>query len=546
MLFIYFYLISFSLIGYGLLINKILKVNLYNFGSLGLMGISFLTIVSYTTSLFIAHSYIFNFLIILVGIISLIIFVKSITDFKKEIISYAIVFGVLSIFILIGKTHDDFPYYHFAYSQLITEYSHPIGMGQLNNGFRHPSSIFFLSSMFYLPKISFYLFHITPAYFMGFANLFLLRNVLDKNIFENCKFINLLSLIFFIFINVFFYRLAEHGTDRSGLILAICVIILLLTILNLSSKFFFDVESNIKFFSIILCMLISLKPFYLIYAPFFLVLLLSRNTRDVVIKLLLSKTLIYCLLFIFFIFFFTFVNSGCIIFPLEFTCFENLYWSTTKEAVEGVRIWYELWAKGGANPHNFVDDKQEYISGFNWLVNWIDIYFFNKVSDFLLGLFFLLLIFYFSFFSKKKNYDFSKSDNKYLIIYFLIIICFIEWFMNHPSLRYGGYHLLPLIFYIPLCLHLSNVNFDINFFRKRAIILILITLTIFLSRNVSRLIKEYNQYNYNPFVNTKYKIDHDLIFKINNWVKINIDNHDGLSKYKQIKFIGKDFLIIKN
>ena len=204
MLFIYFFLISFSLIGYGLLINKALKINIYNFGCLGLMGISFLTIISYASSLFIPHSYIFNISIILFGILMLIIFNKEITHPKKEILNFVIIFGVLLIFILIGKTHDDFPYYHFAYSQLITEYPHPIGMGQLNNGFRHPSSLFFLSSMFYLPKISFYLFHIAPAYFLGFANLFLLRNIFDKNIFQDLKFINLLNLIFFIFINIFF------------------------------------------------------------------------------------------------------------------------------------------------------------------------------------------------------------------------------------------------------------------------------------------------------------------------------------------------------
>ena len=118
--------------------------------------------------------------------------------------------------------------------------------------------------------------------------------------------------------------------------------------------------------------------------------------------------------------------------------------------------------------------------------------------------------------------------------------------MNHPSLRYGGYHLLPLIFYIPLCLYLSNLKFDINFFKKRALILIIITLVIFLGRNISRLNEEYNQYNYNPFVSTKYKIDYDLIFKINKWFKINIDDSDGLSKYKEVSFIGKNFLIIKN
>ena len=116
--------------------------------------------------------------------------------------------------------------------------------------------------------------------------------------------------------------------------------------------------------------------------------------------------------------------------------------------------------------------------------------------------------------------------------------------MNHPSLRYGGYHLLPLILYVPLCLYLSNFNFDTNFFRKRALILILITLTIFVSRNFSRLIKEHNQYNYNPLINTKYKIDYNLLFNINKWFKINLNNQDGLSKYKVVNFLGNSFIII--
>tara|TARA_B110000971_G_scaffold162342_1_gene165985 strand:- start:1364 stop:3004 length:1641 start_codon:yes stop_codon:yes gene_type:complete len=546
MLFIYFFLISFSLIGYGLLINKALKINIYNFGCLGLMGISFLTTISYASSLFIPHSYIFNISIILFGILMLIIFNKEITHPKKEILNFVIIFGVLLIFILIGKTHDDFPYYHFAYSQLITEYPHPIGMGQLNNGFRHPSSLFFLSSMFYLPKISFYLFHIAPAYFLGFANLFLLRNIFDKNIFQDLKFINLLNLIFFIFINIFFYRLSEHGTDRSGLILVICMIISLFTIINASKKSFFDVESNIKFFGIILCLLISLKPFYLIYAPFFLVLLLNKDTRNIVLRLLISRTFIYCLLFVFFIFFFTFINSGCIIFPLSFTCFDNLYWSTSIKTVEGVRTWYELWAKGGANPHYFIENKKEYISGLNWISNWMDIYFFNKVSDFLLSLLLLFIVFYLTFFLKNRNNVFKKNNNSYLIVYLLIFLSFIEWFMNHPTLRYGGYHLIPFILYVPLCLYLSNFNFSLNFFNKRALILILITLIIFVGRNFSRLIKEHNQYNYNPLVSTKYKINYDLLFNINRHFKISLKGQDGLTKYKEFNFLGNSFIIIND
>mgnify|MGYP003302312979 CR=1 FL=1 len=69
---------------------------------------------------------------------------------KKEIIYTFLTFSFLLLFIAVGKNHDDFPYYHFPYVSLLTEYSHPIGLGLINNGFRSPSSIFFISSLFSL------------------------------------------------------------------------------------------------------------------------------------------------------------------------------------------------------------------------------------------------------------------------------------------------------------------------------------------------------------------------------------------------------------
>ena len=114
------------------------------------------------------------------------------------------IFSLLIIFIAVGKNHDDFPYYHFPYISILTEFSHPFGLGLLNNGFRSPSSIFFLGSMFYLPGVGVYLFHITPAIILGFANLILLKKVFDKNTFDQFKLDNLISLISIIFINIFF------------------------------------------------------------------------------------------------------------------------------------------------------------------------------------------------------------------------------------------------------------------------------------------------------------------------------------------------------
>ena len=67
------------------------------------------------------------------------------------------------------------------------------------------------------------------------------------------------------------------------------------------------------------------------------------------------------------------------LFPAKFTCFEHFEWAISKKEVEDVRIWYELWAKGGATPNFVVDERINYITNFNWIPNWFEVYFFNKV-----------------------------------------------------------------------------------------------------------------------------------------------------------------------
>ena len=81
------------------------------------------------------------------------------------------------------------------------------------------------------------------------------------------------------------------------------------------------------------------------------------------------------------------MNSGCLIFPIAQTCFYNLDWSLNKELIQETKVWFELWAKSGARPNFVVENRVEYISDFNWLSSWTQNYFFNKVSDFLLGFF---------------------------------------------------------------------------------------------------------------------------------------------------------------
>ena len=151
----------------------------------------------------------------------------------------------------------------------MTEFSHPIGLGQLNNGFRSPSSIFFINSLFYLPGVEYYLFHFTPAFILGFANIILYKTIVDQKLFEKFKFLIFLLYYLFCLINIFFYRLAEHGTDRSGMILVLIAIIYLYELIKQNIINNKDLrEDKLKFFAILICFVVSIKPFYLIYLSF--------------------------------------------------------------------------------------------------------------------------------------------------------------------------------------------------------------------------------------------------------------------------------------
>ena len=314
-------------------------------------------------------------------------------------------------------------------------------------------------------------------------------------------------------------------------------IIYISSTLNITNKKI--IIENIKFTCILICFVITIKPFYLIYFPLILIFLINKETYKSFFELLISKTSIFCIFLIFLTFFFTFINSGCLVFPLTFTCYENLSWAIDRENVDSVNKWFELWSKAGATPNIVVDDREKYVTNFNWLSNWFNTYFFNKVSDFILGVTFLSLIYFFTFYKKNKFLTFNKN---LFSIYFYVIFALIEWFLNHPSLRYGGYHLIALLLFLPLCDIISNMKIQRNEFIKKATILILITFIIFLGRNLIRLNKEYNHYAYNPFNNPNFKFiggDKKFYFRYNEIMSKNMLSYD------KVNFFGKTILVIK-
>ena len=498
-------IILFSIIGFGYLSSKFLSIRL-SLGELGLSGILFMTILSYITNLFVSHGFIHNSIFLAIGLFAFFLILKK-RLFRKKIRLILLISSVLFIGILMHKTHDDFFYYHFPYTVSLIELKKIFGLGNLEHGFRTPSSIFYFNSLFYLPILQKSLINSGAIYFLIFSNIFLIQKVFNQLKNKKFNFILIISLLSLLFINTIFYRLAEHGTDRSALILIFILAIYYLEGTNrkLSKINFIQYYQKIL---IIVLLIVSLKSFYLIYTIFIFILFFEFRKilfKENFYKKIFFERVSYYFLIGTTIFIFTiFSNTGCLIYPASFSCIESFSWSIPKKEVIEMKTWYELWSKAGATPTYRINDVEFYLSGLNWFPNWLQNHFFNKISDFLLSLILIVLITSI-FLIKFKKVKIPKKN--FYLFYVSILLLLLEWFLNHPALRYGGFTLIALSIFIPISIFIEsrlNLNFKLE---KKITFLIFISFLIFSLKNIDRILEESDKYNYNPLINAHYYID---------------------------------------
>ena len=491
-------LIIFSYLGYGILSFKLLNLNYRNsnLGYIGISGCFLLILLSYITIFFVPHNSIHNIIIIILGIL---IFLKNYKSINPKYLKLLLLFIIVTFsFFLISKTHDDFPYYHLPFSLNLSENKIQFGLGNLNLAFRHHSSILFLNSLKYLPDLKFYLFNLPNYLIYIFVNIVLIDEIIKKN---NTNYIKIFSLFFLTLINIKFTRLAEYGTDLAGQLI---LIILFLNIIKFLLSEKIDSE-NLILTSFILILLASFKVYFILYFSIFFILIYFIKKKDLeIFKIFNVKICVYFLSFLFLISLHNFISTGCLIYPVSKLCVGSYYdWSLAINEVERLANWLDLWSKAGAAPNYKVDNIENYLSGFNWVENWIDKYFFNKVSDYLLVLFFtsLLVLFFF------KN-QFSKSiklKTKYFYISLFIsafsLLFILFWFTNHPSLRYGGYIPIAIFVFSLISYFISDSDLPKNS-NRNAKILIILVLLVFNIKNLNRIYSEFNridQYQFNSF-----------------------------------------------
>ena len=495
----------FSVLGYGLIFNTIfnLKINNLNLGKIGILGLFFLTTISSFTHIFMSHGFIHNIFFISLGFIYFIynFYIKKIS--KKNIYYLSIIFILLLSGLLIAKNNEDFSYYHLPNTIQFFEQKLQFGLGNLNHGFKHVSSIFLLNSIFIFPKIKYFLINIPNFFLLVFSIYYLIYNILfRKKITNNIKTINLISLILIL---TKFSRLAEYGTDIFGQILII-IVILEIIIFSYKKKIILNNDKyDFLFINILIIFAFTTKVYFIIYLLFPIAIFIFIEKKKELIQYFLKPKILFIFLVPFFLIILSnFSATGCFIFPIANTCFANyLDWGLNIDTINYLNNHYELWAKAGRGSNYMVENSENYVKGLNWVSFWFKNYFITKVSDFILVVMFILIVVY-TFLSKKnlslkKNYLFT---NKFLkIIYGLIFSLFIFWFLKFPQLRYGGYVLVFFILAIPSVFLFYEINFKNKLLKKKIIMLIMLSFIIFNFKNVLRIKNEINDEHLDNFKN---------------------------------------------
>ena len=492
-------ILTFSIIGYGFLFSRIINKELltYNLGYQGLLGIFFLTIISYTTIFFVKHDYFHNLIIHSIGVASFLFFFKKDRSFIElgRLIS---ILSILFIGILILVNHDDFSYYHLTYSLGLTEDKLVFGLGNFQHGYKHHSSIFFFNSIIYLPFIKFYLFHSCGWFTLIFANYLILDFLLFKKI-KELKFEYFFYLLTFMFINIKYSRIGGYGTDLSGQIILLLIIPLIYSTLKLktdNSKF----SSNLSIIVFLIVYSTTLKAFFILNLIFLTPFLFFFNFKKILNYLFISKTFVVSFFTLSLLLSINIAYTGCAVYPVKETCFENkLSWSLSKKHVAHMNNWYEQWSKAGAGVNYRVKDPENYIKGINWVSNWYDRYFEYKGNETLKAMLLITIIFLFLFRGPQKEMPDKKNKKIIFSLLILTIILSLEWFLNHPAFRYGGYYLLCIIWFIPISIYLNNKNFLFIQKKKITISLIILSLLIFNLRNIKRIDDEFLRVTYNNF-----------------------------------------------
>ena len=469
------FLCALSLLSTGRLFNKLIikkkDVNFFESLIYGFIFISFFSLLlNFFTSL---NQQLNSVIIIILLIIYFLIFRKHL---KTDLILLLII-SFLSVLIMSFENinRPDGGLYHFPFINILNDEKLIVGLSNLHFRYGHISIIQYISSIY-----NNYLFTdngtlIPPTIiFFSLLGYFLYEIFFSKS----DKFYKLLSLLFVLYILINMNRYSSWGNDDFASIIFFIVLIE-------SYKFLLDYNLNTYSKITLLCTICFLiKTFYLII---FLVpvILFFISFKKIGLGNYFNRSLFFCFIFITLWLIRGFLSTSCLIFPIEFTCYENFDWSLKEKAILNISIISEAWSKDWPNfelQKNYGYDY--YISNFNWISTWIK----NHFIVILKNLSILIPIIFITKFYIKI--DLNTLQKKFInSACFVLTIFILIWFLKFPILRYGEGILVSLVIIVSFYLKFSFLTKDL---RTISFILIIIFCTgVFLKNSI----KFYNNFN---------------------------------------------------
>tara|TARA_B100000963_G_scaffold361895_1_gene400629 strand:+ start:4333 stop:5847 length:1515 start_codon:yes stop_codon:yes gene_type:complete len=477
-----------SIIGYGILIdNTILKnqINLDLYNLIFFKGLICIGLICVFINFFISISDLISFIIISTGIIFFLFsFVKN--KSKKSKILFLVFVSLLSFFFAFySGINDDFGYHYqtiknyksqnlfeIKHHRMISYNSHWLFLNSIFSISFFTSSIFILSSLFY--SITIY-------------DFIKLINSSIKNKYNYLVLLSFLSLVFFLGV---LNKMKDFGTDIPGVIVCIYILIII---------FYYIFETKEKITNKSFLFILLLCQFaLLIKLTNALIFLFCIPIFYKVIKQKISYS-IFLIIFLYPIpwLFQNYTISGCLIWPINFTCF-----SGTEGAVREIYL-IESFAKGDITTNMNVN-------GFGWINEWLT----NHISKILetYFIFFVLLLIPFTYIllkekSVKKILKIIKNkyiNFNYLMFFVIILLSNLIWFLNAPAYRFGIFYNLLLIIFIVMPLWFFMLDHKFKFLLRYSKFVIIFVSLYFVYENLKKIdwyIKRYDSWP--PIINEK-------------------------------------------
>jgi hypothetical protein len=403
---------------------------------------------------------------------------------KKEVIFLAISSLICFFLILLSNVNrPDAGLYHLPYVAILNEYKIIFGLNNLHSRFGHVSIIQYLSALnnnyfFKENGIVIPLASIVAFYYIYFSNEVI-------KIYKKKKEINSSSLFSLLVLTYIFFKITGYDGFGNDAVAHLSFFYLISYILKLQNKFI-----DIKFI-ILISVFIFLNKSTMIFVFIIPLIIMYFKYRLNLIKIF-TLTKSFPVLFLLLWLTKNLIISGCIIYPVTFTCLESLPWLNMNSTISE-NIASESWSKAWPENSNIKFTMEIFIENFNWIDAWSKkhlIYIAKIIIPYTITL--LLIFLYLHIYSKNlgNKIIIIKISKFFWLTFFTCSVGSIFFFIKFPLYRYGYSYLIS--FFILIFIYFIRTGIS----RKRTIyickFIFFLSIVIFVGKQSHRIIQKNN------------------------------------------------------